>query len=87
MTELWQTNALKVDQFVWWVEPMRGRGEWKCVWEATGAPCAVMDGQRKMHWWSADKLDMTHSVRLTNLNYNLIVVCSLIFLYFQGLYP
>ena len=49
-------------QFVWWMEPVRKRGGLRCVWEDTGELCAVMDGQRKMRWLCADKLDMTPSV-------------------------
>ena len=51
---------------------MRGRGGWRCAWEDTGELCAVMDGQRRMHWWCADRQDMTPSVSYTNHTYTLV---------------
>ena len=52
------------------MEPMRGKEGWRCAWEDTGELCAVMDGQRRMHWLFADRLDMILSVSCTHQTYH-----------------
>ena len=63
---------------------MRGRGGWRCASEGTGEQCAVMDGQKMIHWWCADSLGMTSSVSCALHTCIHAIICSVILVFVEA---
>ena len=63
----------QMETFVWWVDPVSWRAEWKCATTTSGGQCVMIPGAVLMLMWPVDNWDTLIMVNIFLLGIAFIV--------------